>query len=226
MSNHINIRRQSRSGFSLIEVMIALSVLVGALLVTVGNMVNVTNLQKQNAELTSMSRVQQSVTDRINATDPLDLGTVDAPWSIARYENGAGYSPAITSSPPMTSADLVSMGVAPAGFNLKDLKVYFEYWRMIDFTDPDTGVIQPGVLNDSQLTAQAFKTFMYKDASKPAEGLKDGFHPMNTSTNNSPFSVRKAVDVTHPLLIRVIATWDEDATGPRQRREIFTARSP
>lgn len=214
------------SGFTIIEVTIALSILVGALLLTVGHMSNVMSVQTQTSEQAGIGRVLKSVADRITATDPTKLGTDDAPWSIARYQDGRGAA-------PMRVADLVSMELAPREVGPSDLRVYFEYWRMIDFTNPTTGVISPGLMNTSTTDPTEFAPLAYVDPQHPLNGIKaqfqlEGWDEAVTTAGNSPFTNSAVLDSTHPVMVRLLATWDNDPdTGtPRQYRELFTARSP
>lgn len=214
------------AGLTIIEVMVAVGVLVGALMLTVGQMANVMSLQRQTNEHAGISRVLKSLAELVTVTDPTRFGTVDAPWSIARYQDGTG-------SPPLTAADLVAMELAPREMINTDLRIFFEYYRMIDFTNPTTGVVSTGMLNDPDLSQQQFANLAYVQAQNPLAGIKPQFrltnwNPADTSAGNSPFASGGVLAPTHPVVIRILATWDRaPGTGtPRQFRELFTARSP
>lgn len=213
------------AGITIVEVMVAVSVLLGALVLTVGQMANVMSLQRQTNENAGISRILKSLTELVSVTDPNRLGTTDATWSIARYQDGTG-------SPPLTAADLVAMELAPLEMVNSDVNVFFEYYRMVDFTNPTTGVVSTGLINDPQQTHKQFVDLAYIQAQNPLAGIKtdfrlSGWTASDTSAGNSPFASASVLAPTHPVMIRILATWDRatPAGPPRQYREVFTARS-
>jgi len=213
----------AQGGMSIIEVMVAIGILVGALLLTVGNMANVMSVQRQTNEHAGVARLMKSMVERFNAADPLTLGTSDAPWSLGRYGNGDGAA-------AMNLQDLIRLELVTREFVPTDIAVNVEYWRMVDFTDPVSGVISPGVLNTSALTAEAFAPHAYLDPADLRKGLKTAFKLENwdPALGISPFSSSTVLAPMQPVLIRILATWDRGIPPgePRQYSQLFTARSP
>lgn len=235
------------AGFSLIEVMIALTVLVGALMIIVGQHANVASLQRQTQQNASIDRIVQTLVNRVNAETYGNLATINAPWSIARYETLDGsnlhLSLGDTSADgrdPMTALaadpldNLVDLGLTRGQDVPDDLRIYFEYYRAKDFTDPSG--TQEGLLEAKVDGSQEFKTRAYVSPAGPVPVLKTkwrlaGWDEEDTSVSNSPGMLANVMDPTHPLLIRIIAVWEDQDPSPTiyrpvQRRELFTARAP
>lgn len=226
---------RARAGFSLLEVTIALAILISTVLLVVGQFANVANLQRSTEVSATVDRVLQSLVERVNAVDFTHLGTTRAPWSVARYELTT-----ITSRPPMqiraadTRDHLVALGLVPTDGLIDDLRIFFEYYRAVDFTD-GAGVLQEGLLDEPLPAvpsaapdhATAWRAVCYTDPGQPAAGVRTifrlgGWTQSNTAETNSPGLVSGLLGPSDPLLIRLIAVWD----GGAQRRELFTARSP
>jgi prepilin-type N-terminal cleavage/methylation domain-containing protein len=241
------------AGFTLIEVVIALTVLVGALMLTVGQHANVATMQRRTQETAAVDRIIQSLVNRVNSVTWSHMATTRAPWSIARYETldatnsfhvmigtneSVGRDPMtfnVTNPANDQFDDLVQLGLTSSLDGPHDLRIYLEYWRAMDYIDP-TGVPQDGLLDEDVDSGSDFRAVAYNDPMRKELGLRAGFalagwDPSDTSEGNSPGLRSSVIDPTHPLLIRIIAVWedgDPDPTrfSPRQRRELFTARAP
>lgn len=242
------------SGFTIIEVVIALTVLVGALLLTVGQHANVASMQRRTQETAAIDRIIQSLVNRVNSVTWSHLATSRAPWSIARYETldaTNSYHVMIGTNEsvgrdPMTFDvadpaddqldDLVQLGLSSNYDGAPhDLRIYLEYWRAMDFVDP-AGAPQEGLLDEDVDSGDDFRAVAYNNPLRKELGLRStfaltGWDPSDISEGNSPGLRSSVIDPTHPLLIRIIAVWedvDPDPTrySPRQRRELFTARAP
>lgn len=232
-----------RGGFSLIEATIAMTVLVGALLLTVGQFQNIRTVQTEAQQRLLVDHLLTSLVERINGAQSSDLGTVNAKWSAPRFELAA-----ITSCPPMSeiTADplgvdasykdnnnLKSLGLITGTTNAQSLKVYVEYYRAVNYRD-GSGTIdnsQEGVLESAFTTATNFKSNIYITPGMPEQGLLAKYRlapSWQTQANQVGATPSSLVGPDDPLLIRIIATWGPpDMNGrPTYRREIFTARSP
>jgi prepilin-type N-terminal cleavage/methylation domain-containing protein len=231
------IQRARLRGFTLLEVMIGVTILVGALLAVVGQYVNVRSTQISTEQSLIIDRLMQSLTERVNAANWINLGTIEAPWSLGRYEydnRSPTPSDAKHTLPPLTEAaantrdNLIHQGLLAQASGLTDLKVYFEWWRAVDVTNdagvPDTS--RPGALTGVYASKEAFLAGVYRSATDPTMGLKSAFDlrptwdPVQTAASNSP---TRQVGDNDPLLIRIVVTWND---GMPRRREIISGRHP
>lgn len=131
--------------------------------------------------------------------------------------------------------NLVGLGLATTADGPPDLRIYMEYYRAMDFVDP-TGALQEGLLDEGADNTNEFRTAAYVNTGRPELGIRaaydlNGWNPADTSEGNSPGLRSSVMDPAHPILIRIIAVWedrDPDPTRfiPTQRRELFTARAP
>lgn len=227
--------RLARSGMSILEVSVALVVLTGALLLTVGQYANVTALQRQTETSTNIDRVVRGMVERINAVTWSHLSTTRAPWSLARYEAGGATNPPIAPAAADPDDDLQALGLAENGSVPADLRIFVEYYRAVDFTGAD-GVLRRGLLQDSALSTAAFRQRAYATPGQPAQGVDGefdfraaGWSPTAPAEGAGITTQTTLIDPTHPVVVRIVAAWDYDnATPPvaRQRREVFTARAP
>lgn len=112
-------------GFTLIEILITLSVLSVAILTVMSSMSSLQNGRRMAEDRVRAGMVAQSVMERLVSMDMDDMcKTGPMSWSQPRFVDSA-----IVSNPPLTPPDLVS-------YNLMDLKsvpngcrVYIEYYR-------------------------------------------------------------------------------------------------
>ncbi|MCS6970845.1 MAG: prepilin-type N-terminal cleavage/methylation domain-containing protein [Planctomycetota bacterium] len=241
-------------GFSLIEVIITLSILVAALLLIVGQQANILTLQRSTRDSGQVDRVLQALINRFQTTPASHLATERAPWSIARYEQVSGLPPShlplgasIRGRDPLTTQSrnffgnpvppldhLVALGLCAGSDVPADLRVYVEYYRALSYTDA-AGVQRLGMLDLGTTSGAAFRAGVYNDPVQPAFGIRpayqlEGWDPRDVSANNNPW-MRGLIPAEHPLAIRVIAVWDDADPDPalyrpRQRRELFTAKAP
>lgn len=243
-----------RGGFSLVEVVITLSVLVVALLLIVGQQANVLALQRSTRDAAQVDRLLQALVERFHAVPATHVATELAPWSVARYEqvdpatgshrplgqSTRGRDPltvaarTATGDPVAPGDHLVQLGLVAGTDVPADLRVYVEYYRALDWVD-GAGAVQEGLLDEGAATPAAFRTAAYVDPARPERGIRarfdlENWNPSDTSAGNNPWQ-RGLVPAEHPLLIRLVAVW-EDADPdpliyrPRQRRELFTAKVP
>lgn len=241
------------AGFSLIEVVITLTILVVALLLVVGEQANVLTLQRTTRDQAQVERVLQGLIHRFHAAPALSLATDLAPWSIARYEQVEGSPPShrplgqsARGRDPLTVASrtargdpvaaqdhLVQLGLCASTDVPPDLRIYVEYYRAVNHID---SIAQHYGIFDSGARSEAeFRAAVYVDPARPELGIQPrfaiaGWQPADTSASNNPWQ-RGLVPREHPLLIRLIAVWGDadphpQIYRPQQRRELFTAKLP
>ncbi len=153
MATNILAPRIAIRALTLVEVTIALTVLLSALLLIVGQFQNLRMVQASTQSTASADRILLSLVERLNAVSWSDLGTNVAPWSAPRYEPGTG----VASCPPLSEGTAVvddnirELGLANESTGLPDLKIYVEYWRAVDYRDGSGAVdtTRPGALESS-----------------------------------------------------------------------------
>lgn len=224
-----------RHGFTIIETTIAMTVLVAAVLVVVGQFQNVRSIQRTSRSDAMVDQLVNSMIERLTSVKWDDLGTSRAPWSVPRYESGAG-SPPMTEFAANNDDNLTRLGLLSTGTDMEKLNVYVEYWRGVDFRDSSGNIdsSKPGALETAFTTSAGFKAGIYMDPANPDAGLKATFRlagwtaPTSVAAATAGTSPTTQVGPDDPLLIRIVATWGtlQSNGKPLFRRESFTARAP
>jgi len=190
----------ARHGFSLIEVMLAVTILASALTVMVGSFITSQQARELAHDQVLAQEVGRSILMRLQGAPTNQLGIPAWGWGLARHED-AGDTP--LSDAPGTAAndDLIALGLRTTPSNLIDLEVFIEYYRGTDSPDPSTGIpaLQPGVLdsfavgNDPSLSYSSFSNQVWRQARRLASAVPPANQvPANTS-----------------VVIRVIVRWNQ-----------------
>jgi len=220
-----------RSAFTMMEVMVALVILSVALFTVVGQFASVRSTQVATESTEAVERIVQSLVERLNSSTWANLGTSEAPWSWARYENGTGRAP-MTEGATNAEDNLVELGLLNRSTAPKDLRVYFEYWRAVSSVDGSGNIIasEPGILDAydpgavvvTGLAAEVaeYESRVYINPNQKNLGFKAVYGIWNTASVNSVSPTTLMNE--RPLLVRIVATWDSGT----QRREVLTGRGP
>jgi prepilin-type N-terminal cleavage/methylation domain-containing protein len=231
-------RRCARAAMTLIEVMIALSVLALGLCAVMTHYVTLYDMRQHTQHLAQVQEVVRALNERIEAADVWALGAVVVtpgpppqyllPWSLPRFEGGYSVTVSgvttVLDFPPMTEKDLLAPDIAliQRPINMPELKVYCEYYR---YEHDDNGTPatptddRPGLLD---LLTNAGKT---EDTAVPGD-LQGEFirHQIDTvpQCRIDP-TIPPVTDVAdhRTIAVRIIATWGENNV---QRYELFTAK--
>jgi len=205
-----------RNGFSIIEVMIAITVLAVALAAILNNYQVLDSARRDTAARGAVSEIARAILDRVVASDVRALGTanptaavVPQPWSLARVEDLPAVRPPLSIQAANPNDDLVVQGLLPANVIVPNLRVYIEYYRGDDVIDAQTGtVIAQGAIDDTAFDAvgkfrDAFRIPAWRTARRLA-------------TDQAPY-LQIAED--SPMVIRIILVWDFN-----QRLEFYTTK--
>ena len=208
----------AKSGMSLIEVMIALSIFSMAILAIMGHQYTLDNLRANSLARALQAIAVNNVVNLVDGTNYDELGRTQRPWSFSRLQSGG------TTNPPMTLNDLVTVGVLSsetgyfsggraADASVGNLRFYLEYYRATASLDSSLAPIssQPGVMDIQQTSPAAFKT---------------AFNALATSTRIVPDVSLGLVDATqitpgNPVMVRLAVTEVQLGGGERQVFETF-----
>jgi prepilin-type N-terminal cleavage/methylation domain-containing protein len=204
-----------RRGFSLIEVMIALTVLAIALTAILGNYLTLNQTRTDTNDRGAVAEIGRSILDRLIACDMRALGLATAtsggvaqPWSVPRYEGDTAPNPGPMRLDGPAADNPVDLGLLPSKVTIPNLAIYIEYYRGLERISPVDGTTQPGVMDDPGLTSretfeQLFQSSTWRNERK-------------LSTSEPPIM---QVDDEQPVVIRVIITW-----GNKQRMSFYTTK--
>lgn len=150
----------SRSGFSLIEVMLTFAILITGIFGLFSHLMTLERVKTLNREDAKAKQIAQMLMERIQGSSWHLLGKADQPWSWHRLrDNDPGaftaalYDEALPATPPPlcdrsdvhANNNLIRLGILSAPSGLEDLRVYLEYYRM--------GITEVGVSPTSWNTA-------------------------------------------------------------------------
>jgi prepilin-type N-terminal cleavage/methylation domain-containing protein len=189
------------SGFSLIEVMIAVAILATVLTAMAGNIFTLHKSHTATKELAKAQEIAQALAERVQGATWHSLGQTSEPWSWHRREGAAMPMPQ-----PMTDRavdpnnDLQGMGIIGEPSGIADSKVYLEYYLMSAFVDPTSAAWMVG----TRAAWQARRA-------DPAFALTQDPAAMYLT------------EVTDAVIVRVVVTWTS-TIGGTQRHEIMFAR--
>ncbi len=221
-------RRPGRSGLSLIEVMLAISVLAIGVSSVFAHYVTLYQMRGSTKNMSQVQDVLRSVLERVIAADgailntsPPDFRGYVYEWSVPRYEDFIDVAPLDGDDdlgrgeyfPPMTEADLLNPLFGPIinePVGIDNLRVYVEYYRGEDdnngtpgfLGDDLPGMIQPGAINDPGEFATRFADLTIRDDCR----LDPDFPPL------------QQVPFNQTVLIRILVVADN------RRAEVFTAK--
>jgi len=206
-----------RRGFTIIEVMIAFSVLSIGLVAVVGAIHSMDSARKMAPEQAVAQRVLSALVDRFQGSRWEVIG--DQPWSKARFNDATNVgNPPMTEDSTVADDNLVTNGVLQRKQGI-DLKVYVEFYRAVAAKTADGALIagKPGVMQgeDTSVTYAKPDDFsaIFRDPSKRVTYKLD-------PTAGAPTA---QVGEDDPIVIRLIATWKR-ADGDISKLEVFTGR--
>lgn len=208
-----------RQGFSLVEVLIALSVMAVGILALMSSIGALHSSRNTAADANRVHALVQTISERL-ASLPWDtLGNRDnptAPWSQSR---SAGMAISLVNShtsynrPPLTENavldedNLLKQGLLSQPARVRNLRVYIEYYRALQISAapaPTAPILAgPGLMDGSAAglprytTPQGMNTAIRSAAIRTATRL----------SSNNPTTIIRTND---PIAIRVVAFWDDD----------------
>lgn len=213
--------RTTLSGFSLIEVMIALAILAVAISGVMGHFVTVDRARDFSEQQSRGQSIAQAILNRISGENLQYLGdsaNARAGWSKARYKDLAD-TPLTDNGTAVGSNSLQEVGkeILGAPSRLANLKVYIEYYRGQQSVDPSTGsaALLPGVMDDvSNTSVAAFQANFNYPIWRGGRRL-----------TASPLPYLQ-VPVDTCVVIRILVLWGPiQANGePSQKIELFSAK--
>jgi prepilin-type N-terminal cleavage/methylation domain-containing protein len=181
-----------RAGLSLIEIMIAMSVLALASTGILSYFSTLYEMRRTNDSLSQIQALAMEITERISAADAQRLGSpTEAPWSQARFEDAvSGDRPPLTEKATSTDDSLVGSRLMAQTSGLPALRIYVEYYRGLTRTNPATGVVEPGVMDDGLSNAQDFNDRFRDPTFRAARRLDPTALPYLQIPENTPFIIR------------------------------------
>ena len=193
---------------SLIEVMIAISVMAVALLVILGHQATLNNLRAHSLSRSLQTVAVNNLVNLVDGSNWDELGRAERPWSLSRLQAGG------STNPPLQISDLVGAGMIASetghfsGAQAADsasgnLRFYFEYYRATANLDSAYVAIptQPGLLDAQQTSTNGFRSAFTTNAAtcrivpNPTLGLVDA----TQITAGNPVLIRLAVSEVEPV---------------------------
>ena len=114
--------RRRPDGFSLLEVMIAVAIMSGCLAIMVGQVYTLDKAQQATRQLARVQEIAQVMAERVLGAPWTELGTTTQRWSWHRRDDPAALNP------PLTEADLETLGLLQGRSGLANLRVHVEYF--------------------------------------------------------------------------------------------------
>lgn len=208
----------SRRGFTIVETLIALSVMVVGILALMGA---IGNLNQSRTTVDDELRIQaltRSILERLASLPWSDLGgnstASTAQWSHARFL-GMAVSTSDTAycQPPLTATaaepenNFIAQQLATQSVPVKNLRIFIEYYRGLDIpaTPAPTApiVAGPGLMDGS-----AAGLAKYTSSSQFSACFRNSAQRLSTRlASANPTTLIRSGD---PLVIRVIAVWDDN----------------
>jgi len=189
------------SGFSLVEVMIAVAILAMVLTAMAGTIFTLNKSHAATKELAKAQEIAQALAERVQGATWHSLGTTSEPWSWHRRDGAAMPMPQpMTDQAPDANNDLQTLGIITEPSGLADSRVYLEYYLMAAFVDPTSSAWMVA----SRAAWQARRA-------DPTFALTQDPAAMDLT------------EVTDAVIVRVLVTWTS-TIGGTQRHEIIFAR--
>lgn len=189
----------TRRGFTLVEVMLAVVVLAGALTVMVGDFLTSQQGREVARQQVLAQEIGRSLLMRLQGAPVARLGVATDPWGLARHEGGGTPAPLVDDG-SLGANDLVTLGIRSTTGNLPGLRIFVEYYRGIATPDPSSGnpALLPGVMDALPVGA---------DPTQSYSQLRTGaWLPRRLSAALPPAA---QVPANSPVLIRIIVVWDD-----------------
>jgi prepilin-type N-terminal cleavage/methylation domain-containing protein len=230
-----------RSAFSLIEVMIALSMLAIIITALFSQMFTLQQSSEFNRQQASIRSLTLAMTNAFMGIPFERLRTAAAPWSVARY-----CPPATAVNPPgdaiavlledrttpltdvatasandcllrFTSTGAAGLGLLDAPTGLRDLRVWIEYYRGSEYDLSGDGIIQSGAASGEVGLIDNPPTGLPPLMLPPVTygNHLANFSPSALSDYRLATAPRSQADPEGTIVIRVVATYlvDSSATG-------------
>ena len=183
-----------RSGFSLLEVMVALSILGVGMAVVSANWATLFSMRRSVGDQQQALAALSTVAERIASADWAGLGTDAAPWSRGRYFDRDGSTtiglPPLSENPSNQREHLRAQGLLAMGTGLNNLKIYVEYYRAVS-QGASAGVLTPAT---ADVNSAAFRTRIASRSNRNDMRL-------DSATPTA------AVGEDDPVFVRLLATW-------------------
>lgn len=229
-----------RTGFTIVEVMIALMILSVAMAGLVGHLVNQAHMRTTIATASTAEGIVRGMVERVTSAPWERLGTSQAPWSLPRFRE-TPTSPA--GRAPLTETDLRSLGIIERTSKLENIHVYVEYYRAVNAKDSEGNPIagQVGVMDymsaNGATDSTDFRSTMLIRPEDWRYGVKSDFVFTGWTHASDTSGIANRVGDNDPIIVRVILTWsdpllprDKSRPGelPNEDRsvELFTAKKP
>ncbi len=212
----------SRSAFSILEVMIAITILAVVMAATAASMGSLVGLRRYSADTAEILVLSKGLLERFAGADPAMLGDASLPWSVSCYkdtgiDSGSPFGVAINSS------DCIAYGLSTKPPVYGDLKIYIEYYLAEQQIDANSLGIGPmGIYDDPAgpfagiAADQGYLAFqkLFADTSAGANFRKNYW--IKPGANGR---ISDVVQTNTPILIRVLFTRTSD---PAYRQQFIT----
>ncbi len=215
-------KTSSRSAFSILEVMIAITILAVVMAATAAAMGSLVGLRRYSADTAEILVLSKGILERFAGADPTLLGDASLPWSVACYKDGA-----IDAGAPfgvaINSSDCIAYGLSTKPPVYSDLKIYIEYYlaeQQLDANGLGTGSM--GIYDDPSgpfngVTAdQGYVAFQRLFAETTAGATFRQRYWIKPGGNGRICDV---VQTNTPVLIRVLFT---RTTDPSYKQQFIT----
>ena len=136
-------------GFSLIEVMISLSILAIGILAIVGQMASLNTVRANDRDALAFDLMLNELQERFQGCRWEALGTDKLPWSLPRHPDAASTDrqPMVDDATVTADRDLLRMGLISKRLGIPGLKIYVEYYRGAATRDADLKVTTAGMMD-------------------------------------------------------------------------------
>jgi prepilin-type N-terminal cleavage/methylation domain-containing protein len=190
-----------RSGFSLIEVLLALTVLAVGIFTCMGTIASMAQARNLARESSTLEGILSELTERIHGCRWEALGTSQLRWSLPRHNAAAGAV-----NPPLTENDLLELGILSKPVGFRNLRIYFEYFRAMKRSVPGSAV-QNGMMDGEGVAysnLSALRANWGNPETRNLYRLSDASAPTGQVDEDQPVIVRIELvtdDLAKPLVI-------------------------
>lgn len=216
-------------GFSMLEVMIALTVMVVSATTLMGLHANLQMARQSSIEVNRVNTLGRSIVEQIVAREASDIGdntSVDLIWSRPRFKPGSGVPVAgtggnnlpLSENAANADDDLFKTGLITEPTGIRNLQVYIEYYFGAS-SGASGGKL--GIFDDAAFTASMLNGAGKIDIKSPDKfrsGMS-GTSYRNTYRVNPNQAPAGQVQDNDNILVRVVLVW-----GSSQSMEFYTAK--
>ena len=197
-----------RQGFSILEIMIALSILASGIMSIMSQQVTLQSSREMDRNGVVIELLANEMVERFQGGRWESIGTSSLPWSVPRHLDGSSVSG------PMQDADLIANNLITLPSGIAGLKVYVEYYRAMATKDAAGNVVSSGMMDGEGNTyagLDSLRAVWNKASARNAYRLE--------ATSTSP-TVTTQVDEGTPVIIRI----EIQGTNLPRPRVLFTGR--